>query len=70
MPIQERVTEDGLDIRYTEDNVDARVTEFTPDPRIQLSTIIIYSQVGSSNLRVRPIFNYEFPVQLYMVVTD
>ena len=70
MTIQERITEDGVDIRYTEDNVDSRVTEFTPDPRLTLTTVIVYNQVGSSDLRVRPIFNYEFPVQLYMVVTD
>lgn len=34
-----------------------------------ITTIIKYDQIGTSNTRERPTFNYEFPTQLYMVVS-
>ena len=70
MVSETRITEDALDDRQTEDGLFTRVTEFVPVSQVTLISIIKFKQAGSSDLRVRPTFNYEFPVQLYMIVSD
>jgi hypothetical protein len=70
MVSETRRTDDGLDDRQTEDGLYTRVTEFVPVTTVTVQSTIKYNQIGASDLRVRPIFNYEFPVQLYMIVTD
>jgi len=35
-----------------------------------ITTIIKFDQIGASDTRERPVFSYEFPVQLYMIVSD
>ena len=33
-----------------------------------VTTILKYELTGASDVRVRPIFNFEFPVKLYAIV--
>lgn len=35
-----------------------------------ITTIIKYNQIGASDTRERPSYNYEFPTKLYMVISD
>lgn len=37
-------------------------------PFTTVTTIIKYEITGSSNVRTRPIFNFEFPQRLYVVL--
>lgn len=63
----DRVTE-ASETRLTEAGETRILEEGTILPTLNL--IIKYEQIGASDTRERPSYNYEFPMQLYMVVSD
>ncbi len=68
MTIINRNIESG-DNRITEGG-DNRILDVFPDTRTVLTTILKYNSAGTSDSYDRPTLNYEYPIELYMVVSE
>jgi len=63
---EDRVLEDS-ELRVTESS-EQRVIELGVTTRITVSIIIKYNLSGSSDVREKPTFNFDFPQEIYVVL--
>jgi len=60
--------EDGSGNYLLEDGSGAYLLEESSTV-ITVTTILKYELTGSGNVRERPVFNYEFPQKIYVILT-
>jgi len=66
MASEDRVLEDS-ELRVTETG-EQRVIEIGVTSRTTVSIILKYNLSGSSDVRERPTFNFDFPQEIYVVL--